>query len=684
MDPVVEPSDINPQRPKIREPRRPTSPDGLLVIDKPSEMTSHDVVSRLRRLCGTRAVGHGGTLDPMATGLLVCGIGKGTKLLTYISGSAKTYDATIRLGIGTDTDDAEGVPISTPGFPAVAARVLPEQVGEFTGAGCPQVAPSEPQDITATIKAAIEKLTGEIQQTPTTVSAIKVNGERAYDLARAGKEVKLKPRSVTISSFMIHNITTSAFNGIPVVDIDVSVTVSSGTYVRALARDLGAILGSAGHLTKLRRTWIGGAFGAGFNINDATPLAELAARGDKALATNDYLPTMPLAEAAARFLPIRQLTASETNAVLFGQFIAPSPNDYPTAAINPAGDLVALLQNAKQKGQKRARPITVLAEPRRQTPGSVVTFGSFDGVQRGHQALLAAVTGIATQRGLKSVALTFEPHPAIFHASRPGLLLIQGINDKVKTLQHQNLDVVEVIEYTKEFAAQSPAEFIYQHLVAKHNAKVIVLGSDARFGRKREGDLALLRALGLEYGFEVVEFADVGISPSGERWSSSAVRQAISAGDMPTANEILGRAHSISGIVVHGNHRGRELGFPTANLADIIGFIPADGVYAGWLTIQNSSDEQIRPNEPPKANPVETNPKWPAAISIGTNPTFSDVQDRRVEAYVLDRTDLDLYGQNVKLEFITRVRPTEKFNSIEELIAQMEKDVAEIRALTLK
>ena len=307
--------------------------------------------------------------------------------------------------------------------------------------------------------------------------------------------------------------------------------------------------------------------------------------------------------------------------------------------------------------------------------GTVVTIGNFDGVHLGHQALLEFAANIAKQRGLSSLAITFEPHPALIHNPGEAPQLITGVEEKLEQIKTTGIGRVEVIPYTKHFAAQSDIEFIQNYLVNKYDAKVIVLGSDAKFGKGNTGDLSTLRAVAPGFGFEVLEFHAVGSdestrfiegAPVTSRWSSSAVRDAIGQGDMPTANQILGRNHSLTGLVVHGDHRGRELGFPTANLADIQGLIPPDGVYAGYL--KSASDE----------------PKQPAAISIGTNPTFTDVNERRVEAYVLGRDDLDLYGQTVRLEFVKKIRDTLKFDSVAELIETMNHDVAEAKKLTIQ
>ena len=216
-----------------------TAPDGIVVIDKPAGMTSHDVVARLRRVCGSRAVGHAGTLDPMATGVLIIGVERATKLLGHLTLSSKTYDATIRLGIATSTDDAEGEVVAT----VSAADVTEAQVRDAATA-----------------------FSGVIQQRPSAVSAIKVDGVRSYARVRAGEDVELPARDVTIHEFVIHAIRSLG----DVIDVDVTVRCSSGTYIRAIARDLGAALGVGGHLTALRRT----ASGA-FTIADAQPLPEI-------------------------------------------------------------------------------------------------------------------------------------------------------------------------------------------------------------------------------------------------------------------------------------------------------------------------------------------------------------------------------------------------------------------------
>jgi tRNA pseudouridine55 synthase len=270
---------------------------GILLLDKPQGPTSHDLVGRTRRALGTRKVGHAGTLDPMATGLMILGVGSATRLLTYLVGLDKEYTATIRLGQSTTTDDAEG-----------------EVVAEADASGVTDAA----------LASAIQPLTGEISQVPSTFSAIKVDGRRAYDRARAGEAVELTARTVTVSEFEV--LATRAEGTL--LDLDVRVAVSSGTYVRALARDLGAALGVGGHLTALRRTRVGP-----FDLTEGVgPEGELA----------DAL--IPPAEVAGRLFPTTKLVAAAALALGQGKRIDVDMHDAPiVAAIAPDGDLIGLI-----------------------------------------------------------------------------------------------------------------------------------------------------------------------------------------------------------------------------------------------------------------------------------------------------------------------------------------------------
>jgi riboflavin kinase/FMN adenylyltransferase len=303
---------------------------------------------------------------------------------------------------------------------------------------------------------------------------------------------------------------------------------------------------------------------------------------------------------------------------------------------------------------------------------SVVTIGNFDGVHRGHQAVLARLVGDARREQARAVAITFDPHPlAVLFPERAPAQLI-GLDEKLDLLAGTGLDAVLVMEFTRELASWEPERFVRDVLVDALGAALVVVGRDTRFGRRNSGDVGTLRELGAQLGFRTDVIDDLGGAdarhPSGRRWSSTWARELIVDGDVATAADVLGRSPRVVGAVVHGDHRGRDLGFPTANLSqDATGLVPADGVYAGHLV---------------RLGRAEGDPehRLPAAISIGTNPTFDGTQ-RRVEAYVLDRDDLDLYGEPVAIEFVRLLRPTLKFDGIDALIAQMRGDVEECRAV---
>ena len=301
-----------------------TAASGLVIVDKPPGLTSHDVVARIRKLAATRRVGHAGTLDPMATGVLVVGVGKATRLLGYLALTQKEYIGTIRLGHSTDTDDAEGATLDL-----VPVRNLGE----------------------AELLPAVAALTGEISQVPPGVSAIKVGGRRSYQLARAGAAPELKPRLVTVSRLDVTSIRLAGGpDGIELADVDVAVTCSSGTYIRAIARDLGAALGVGGHLTALRRTRVGS-----YDIADARTLDELTSQ----LEATGQLPVTSLADAASAAFGRRELTDAEARAIGFGQRLpATGSGAEPVAAFAPDGSLVALLTDAD--GQ--ARSLAVFSE----------------------------------------------------------------------------------------------------------------------------------------------------------------------------------------------------------------------------------------------------------------------------------------------------------------------------------
>ena len=299
-------------------------------------------------------------------------------------------------------------------------------------------------------------------------------------------------------------------------------------------------------------------------------------------------------------------------------------------------------------------------------PGAVVTMGIFDGVHRGHQAVVGRVVELSREladgdgRPL-AVAVTFDPHPRSVHQPEADLPLITSLTDRLASLKDLGLDAVLVITYTLEFATQSPQDFVRTWLEGLLGARAVVVGDDVRFGCRNSGDATTLEQIGRADGFEVEILSKIR-SAEGRRWSSTWIRQCLKEGNMGQARQVLGRPHRLRGVVVRGLRRGRELGFPTANLeAATAGVVPPDGVYAGWLVRGSSAEVGGQ--------------RLPAAISIGTNPTFDDVPQRTVEAHVLGRADLNLYGEEIGIELVERLRPMLAFDGLDPLLVQMRADI---------
>ena len=297
---------------------------------------------------------------------------------------------------------------------------------------------------------------------------------------------------------------------------------------------------------------------------------------------------------------------------------------------------------------------------------SVVTIGVFDGVHRGHQRDLARVTEIARQLELPAVVVTFDPHPD--EVTRPGThpAALNSVRRRAELLVGEGIDAVCVLPFTLEFSRLDPDEFVRMVLVDRLHAATVVVGEDFRFGHKAVGDVGLLAKLGEKYEFTAEGLPLLGTD--GQTMSSSAIRDMLAAGDVADAAVALGRPHRVEGTVIRGHQRGRDMGFPTANLElPAHTAIPADGIYAGWLARLDAQGRDVE--------------RWPAAISIGTNPTFGE-NARTVEAYALDRDDLDLYGVHAAIDFTHRLRGTQRFESVEALVEQMHRDVEQARTLT--
>lgn len=292
---------------------------------------------------------------------------------------------------------------------------------------------------------------------------------------------------------------------------------------------------------------------------------------------------------------------------------------------------------------------------------SAVTIGKFDGVHAGHRAVIATLRALAAERGLISAILTFDRNP--LSLLRPEVCPVSLVSNaqKLQLLEAAGVDATLMVPFDVEFSQRTPEDFVRSVLVESLNGRVILVGADFRFGVRGQGTVAVLQELAAEYGIEVVIMADV--APDGERRVSSTwVRELLTEGRVAEAAALLGGLPTIRSVVVHGAQRGRTLGYPTANLSpDIEGFIPADGVYAAWLTARGV--------------------RYPAAVSIGNNPTFEGIPEKQVEAHAIDQVGLELYDEVVEVSFVQFIRGMRKFSGPEALAEQMGADELAIRGV---
>lgn len=292
---------------------------------------------------------------------------------------------------------------------------------------------------------------------------------------------------------------------------------------------------------------------------------------------------------------------------------------------------------------------------------TAVTIGNFDGVHLGHRHVVNRTRETAADRSLTVVAVTFEPHPMAVLRPEHAPTTLTSLDVRAELLADAGAEAVLALPFDRDVASWTPEEFVQRVLVDVLHAAAVVVGANFRFGHRAAGDVATLRETGERYGFTA---EGIPLDGGPQVWSSTYVRMSLAAGDVAGAAEALGRPYAVRGVVVRGDQRGRELGFPTANVpTDALTAVPPDGVYAGWL------------------RRLDTGERYPAAISVGTNPTFDGVRDRRVESYVLDRTDLELYGVEVEVSFVDRLRGMVAFESVEKLIDQMIDDVDRAREL---
>ena len=528
--------------------------DGILVVAKPAGPTSHDVVALVRRLAATKRVGHGGTLDPFASGVLPVFLGHGTRVVEYHLGDRKAYRATVCFGASSETDDLEG---------------------ELTPATGP--APTR-----AEVEAALPGLTGAISQRPPAYSAIKVGGRRAYAMARAGETVELASRDVTIHSLELVSWDDSdADRPIAVLDVE----CSAGTYVRALARDLGTSLGSAAYLGALTRTASGP-----FTIDDATPLDEIRAAASED--PDGLKPFLRPLDTGLDAFPVVRLTMDELAAIARGQFIRPTgglpgPADHyrlTGTRRRARGDRLGRSgtarpgQGLRVAGQRRTRRLTMhvvqgIDELRPQLGPIFVVIGVFDGLHLGHTYLLEHLVSEAAARGAQPTVITFDHHPdEVLMGKAPPLLLDPG--ERLERLEAAGV-VVTVVQPFDEGVRQTPYDAFVERIRARVALSGFLMTPDAAFGFERAGTPAALAELGQRDGFDVVVVPTFGLD--GQEVRSSTIRDAVVAGDLTTAARLLGRPVTLTGSIggaVDGRTR-LDFRLPVA--------LPPDGDYAAQV-----------------------------------------------------------------------------------------------------
>ncbi|NJN83735.1 MAG: riboflavin biosynthesis protein RibF [Caldilineaceae bacterium] len=667
----------------VDKPGLPDLPSALPVIGEdadphadPRLPTSHDIVQMVRRWSGQKRIGHTGTLDPMASGVLVLCLGQATRLVEYYQGHDKQYHAAIELGAATDTYDAMGQVTEESPVPALSPEM---------------------------IERALDRFRGPIMQTPPVYSALKQGGESLHRKARRGEDVSATARPVTI-----HRIDLLDF--LPPARIVLRVVSSAGVYIRSLAHDLGNALGTHGHLAKLRREAAGA-----FTLADAHPLAEIEQAASKGeleqlmwpLAQQLDLPRLQLDEETIRRLGFGQHvmlipTGTERDEWQNGMLARPWGWTITLSASHAAWAWPPSRQTARNpawSGRPRngsppheyrhhrgrhVADIMLLIDDlhtvQLETP-TVLTIGNFDGIHRGHQVLIRTLLRVAERPDIqwsggvkpRSALLTFDPHPVAILRPEIPLSLLTTPDERLRLAAGLGVEIGIRQPFTRELAALDPAEFM--GVMTRHlNLVALVVGPDFALGKNRAGDLPMLRSLGVQLGYDLI--VQEQVQWQGRSVHSSNVRHALANGDVAEAADLLGRPYHVTGTVVEGDKRGRQIGIPTANLnPPKEKLLPANGVYITRTHLQWGGDLLT----------------FPSVTNLGVRPTV-DGLNHRVETHLLDFSPLTLpvlpspfekgsdpldrlYGVTLTTDFLTRLRNEQRFASLDALIAQIRLDI---------
>ena len=563
-----------------------------------------DVCGKLRSVLKTRKVGHAGTLDPMATGVLPVFVGQATRAVSFAETGDKEYVAGLRLGCVTNTQDTSG-----------------------------DVLEQHPVHVTRQeLEALLPRFTGEVMQVPPMYSAIKINGQKLYQLARQGKEVERPARPVTIHELEVLGQDESG-NWL------LRILCSKGTYVRTLCHDMGQALGCGGCMSSLRRT-----MAAGFTLADSHTIEEVQELGD----------------AGPRRLPgpaiprLRHPPGGGRAAVPLRQ----SPDGGGAGRAVPRIRAGRQLSVPEPRGGRRFDLPEKLFRSVNTLERTVIALGFFDGVHRGHGALLQRTAERARELGAEPVVFTFDRPPKEVVTGQP-VYLINSAEDRQDLIRRlYGIDRIILAPFDREMMTMSWEDFVTELLVKRCGAVHLVAGHDHRFGHKNAGNAQLLREkcaqLGL--GCDIIpEVVHDGITVS-----STYIRKLVAAGDVERAAEFLGHRHCLSRTVEHGQRIGRTIGIPTVNLTMPEHVLaPAHGVYITRVYLPDGRS-------------------FAGVTNVGTRPTVSDSGAVSVETFLLD-FDGDLYGQTIRLEFCRRLRGERKFDSLEVLRQEIQHNIAQTR-----
>ncbi len=576
---------------------------GLLLLNKPKGITSFSAVARIKRIAGEKRVGHTGTLDPMATGVLPIFIGRATALSSYLLDADKCYIATVLFGTVTDTGDITGCVLKQS-----SADITEEQIDE-----------------------AITHFIGEITQVPPMHSAIKKDGVPLYKLARRGEKIDVPARQVTINSIT----KVSQLNG---GSIQLAVSCSKGTYIRSLCQDIGEYLGCGATLTDLCRTAT-----SGFELSQCVDLEKLNEEN-----ITDYL----LDEEKA-VESLRTVRVSYKQAIRFsngGQLDLERLKFTPDAD----GENVRVKYGDTFLGigsvniEKQHIGIRCIINPITESRRTAVCLGTFDGVHLGHKKVIEDAVG----SGYTPVAVTFDMPPKSYFGKDAGLLKLRAEKDELLTSlgikKTVYLDFNEVCDY-------SPEQFL-EFLKKTYNCAYISCGFNYRFGKDGAGDIELLRKFCEENGITLS--VSEPIMDGDEVVSSTLLRRKLSLGEVGTVNRMCAAPFGFSGEIIHGDARGRTLGFPTVNQLYPETLAPLrHGVYRTEITVDSE--------------------KYAGITNVGVRPTFAN-DFVSCETYILDFSS-DIYGKSADIRFKEFIREEKKFSSVDELTSQIEKDVEYIK-----